>query len=81
MRIEYNRVACTGWFQCVQEWDAFEMNMAAGKATLEGGEQADDGIFVREVPEGEEENARDAAEACPENAIVLYDDDGEQLIP
>lgn len=81
MRIEYNRLACTGWFQCVQEWDAFEMNMAAGKATLEGGEQADDGVFVREVPENEEENARAAAEACPENAIVLYDEAGEQLVP
>jgi ferredoxin len=81
MRIEYDRRACTGWFQCVQEWDAFGMNMAAGKATLEGGEEAADGAIVREVPPHEEEHARAAAEACPEDAIALYDDDGEQLVP
>lgn len=81
MRIEYNRLACTGWFQCVQEWDAFEMNMAAGKANLDGGAETDDSVFVREVSEDEEAHARAAAEACPEDAIVLYDDDGEQLVP
>lgn len=81
MRIEYDRRACTGWFQCVQEWDAFEMDMAAGKAILEGGEESADGTVVREVPTGEEDHARAAAEACPENAIALFDDDGERLVP
>lgn len=81
MRIEYNRAACTGWFQCVQEWDEFEMDMSAAKAVLSGAEETDDDVFVRAVPPEKEEEASEAAEACPVDAITVYDSDGEQLFP
>jgi len=81
MRIEYDRDTCIGMFQCVAEWDAFQRDEVAGKAVLEGAEEREDGLFVREVPDGAELDAKFAARACPVDAIRVYDDDGEQLIP
>lgn len=81
MRVEYDRSACAGWYQCVQEWAAFEMDIADGKAVLEGGTESDDGVFVREVPKEAEEAAKAAAETCPVDAIELYDADGDRLTP
>jgi ferredoxin len=81
MRIEFDRDTCIGMFQCVEEWDAFQKNLDAGKADLEGAEETDDDVFVLEVPDGEELDAEFAARACPVEAIALYDDDGEQLVP
>ena len=81
MRIEYDRDTCIGMFQCVDEWDAFEKNLDDGKADLAGSEKAEDDLFVREVPEGAELDAKFAARACPVDAIAVYDDDGERLIP
>lgn len=81
MRVEFDRVACDGWFQCVQEWGAFDMQMVEGKADLEGSEEVESGVFVREIPKGEEKNARQAAEKCPVDAIKVYDDDGDLLVP
>lgn len=80
MKVEYDRVACAGWFQCVQEWDAFDMNMLEGKAELEGGEEVDNGVFAVEVPDGAEAAAKAAAESCPVDAIAVYDDEGEQIV-
>jgi ferredoxin len=81
MRVEFDRETCIGMFQCVAEWDAFEKNEDAGKADLAGSEETDDDLFVREVPEDAELDAKFAARACPVDAIAIYDDDGEQLIP
>jgi len=81
MRIEYDRDTCIGMFQCVAEWDAFQRDETAGKAVLVDGEESEEGVFVREVPEDAELDAKFAARACPVEAITLYDDDGEQLIP
>ena len=81
MRVEYDRDTCIGMFQCVAEWDAFERDEDAGKAVLQDNEEADDGVFVREVPEDSELDAKFAARACPVEAITVYDDDGEQLVP
>ncbi|WP_254824439.1 ferredoxin [Haloglomus halophilum] len=81
MRIEYDRDTCIGMFQCVAEWDGFEKDENAGKAVLVDGEEHDDDVFVREVPEDAELDAKFAARACPVEAITVYDDDGEQLIP
>lgn len=81
MRIEYDRDTCIGIYQCVDEWDAFEKDMDAGKADLVGAEEDEEGRFVREVPEGEEFDAEMAARVCPVDAITLYDDDGEQVVP
>lgn len=81
MKIEYDRETCIGIFQCVDEWDAFVKNLDDGKADLDGAEEVDDQTFVREVPEDAEFDAEFAARVCPVDAITLYDDDGEQLIP
>ena len=81
MKVKYDRIACTGWFQCVQDWDAFEMNMGEGKADLEGSTETEDGVFVLEIPTDAEDDAKAAAESCPTDAIAVYDDEGNQLVP
>jgi ferredoxin len=81
MRIEYDRDTCIGMFQCVAEWDAFERDESAGKAVLAESEEVDENLFVREVPEDAELDAKFAARACPVDAIRVFDDDGEQLVP
>jgi ferredoxin len=81
MKVKYDRMACDGWFQCTQEWDAFEMDPISGKADLDGSEANSDDLFVRSVPEGSEDAAKAAAEACPVDAIKVYNEDGEQIIP
>ncbi|KPN30496.1 hypothetical protein SY89_01231 [Halolamina pelagica] len=80
MRIEYDRDTCIGMFQCVAEWDAFERDEDAGKAVLVDAEPKDEDLFVREVPEDAELDAKFAARACPVDAIRVYDDDGEQIV-
>jgi len=81
MRIEYDRDTCIGMFQCVEEWEAFERDEDAGKAVLAGGEEVEEDLFVREVPGGAELDAKFAARTCPVDAITVYDDDGDQLVP
>lgn len=81
MRVEYDRLACGGWFQCVQKWDAFDMNMAEGKTDLDGADETEDGVYTREVSDELEDAATAAAESCPVDAIRVYDDDGEQIVP
>jgi ferredoxin len=44
-------------------------------------EEVEEDLFAREVPEDAEFDAKFAARACPVDAITVYDDDGEQLIP
>ncbi len=81
MRIEYDRDTCIGMFQCVAEWDAFDEDREAGKAVLRDATETGDGVFVREVPEDAEFDAKFAARSCPVDAITVYDDDGDQVIP
>jgi ferredoxin len=81
MYVEYDHDTCIGMFQCVAEWDAFERDEDAGKAVLVDGEERDEDMFVREVPENAELDAKFAARTCPVDAITIYDDDGEQLVP
>jgi ferredoxin len=81
MRVEFDRDTCIGMFQCVAEWDAFERDEDAGKADLADSEETEEDLFVREVPEGSELDAKFAARACPVDAITVYDDEGEQLVP
>ena len=80
MKIRYDRETCIGMFQCVDEWDAFEKNLDAGKADLDGATEIDEDIFELEVPDGAELDAEFAARVCPVDAIELYDDDGEQVV-
>lgn len=81
MKVEFDRNACSGWFQCVQEWDSFEMNMTAKKADLKDADEREDGHFVLETPTRAEEAAKSAAESCPIDAIRVLNDDGEQIYP
>ncbi|GAD53151.1 ferredoxin [Halarchaeum acidiphilum MH1-52-1] len=81
MRVEFDRDACIGMYQCVTEWEAgFEADRDAGKAILTDGEETADGVFVRDVPADAELDAKFAARACPVDAIRVYDDDGEQVV-
>jgi len=81
MRIEYDYDTCIGMFQCVEEWDAFERDEDAGKAVLADSDEDDNDVYVREVPEDAELDAKFAARTCPVDAITVYDDDGDQLVP
>jgi len=81
MRVEFDRDVCIGMYQCVAEWEeGFEKDLDSGKATLIDGAETEDDVFVREVPEGEELDAKFAARACPVDAIAVFDEDGEQLV-
>ncbi|ELZ76970.1 ferredoxin [Haloferax larsenii] len=80
MKVEYDRETCIGMFQCVDEWDAFEKNLDDGKADLDGAEEVEEGVFVLDVPEDAEFDAKFSARVCPVDAIRVYDDDGEQLV-
>ena len=81
MYVEYDRDTCIGMFQCVAEWDAFGKDEDAGKAVLADSTEEETDLFVRDVPEDAEFDAKFAARACPVEAIRVYDDDGEQLVP
>ncbi|WP_435196245.1 ferredoxin [Natronomonas sp. EA1] len=80
MRIEFDRDVCIGMYQCVAEWDAFEKNLEEGKADLEGSEETEEDVFVREIPADAEFDAQFAARVCPVDAIKVFDDDGEQVV-
>jgi ferredoxin len=80
MYIEFDRETCIGMFQCTDEWDGFEEDRDAGKAILVDGEEVEEDLFRRDVPEAAELDAEFAARACPVDAIALYDDDGEQVV-
>jgi ferredoxin len=80
MRIEYDRDTCTGMFQCVHEYEAFTEDRDAGKAELADAQQREEDVFVREIPDDAEFDAKMAARVCPVEAITVYDD-GEQITP
>jgi len=81
MKVEFDRDTCIGMFQCVSEWGAFEKDEEAGKAILVDSEEREADVFVREVPDCAEMDAKFAARTCPVDAITIYDDDGDQLVP
>ena len=81
MKVEFDRDTCIGMFQCVSEWEAFEKDEEAGKAILVDSEERETDVFVREVPDCAEMDAKFAARTCPVDAITVYDDDGDQLFP
>jgi len=81
MRVEFDRDTCAGFFNCVAEWEAFIEDRSAGKATLVNSDETAPDMYVREVPNDEELDAKMAAQVCPVDAITIYDDSGTQLVP
>lgn len=81
MRIEFDRDTCTGMFQCIHEWAAFSQNLDAGKAELADAAEVEDDLYARAIPSDAEFEAKMAARTCPVEAITVYDDNGDQLIP
>ena len=81
MKVEFDRDTCIGMFQCVSEWEAFEKDEEAGKAILVDSKERETDVFVREVPDCAEMDAKFAGRTCPVDAITIYDDDGDQLVP
>lgn len=79
MEVRFDRDTCIGMFQCVDEWDGFEKDVDDGKADLVGAEETEEDLYVVEVPEDEEFDAKFAARVCPVDAIEVYED-GEQVV-
>jgi ferredoxin len=69
VKVKVDREACIGDETCVTiASDIFEMD--------------DEGIAVVLQPNpADEDLAREAAESCPVDAIILEDDEGNQLYP
>ena len=80
MKVRFDRETCIGMFQCVAEWDTFEKDEGEGKADLADSEEVEPGVFEREIPGGDDLDAKFAARVCPVDAIEIYDDDGEQIV-
>ena len=81
MRVEFDRDTCTGIFNCVHEWEKFVEDRDAGKATLVGSDEVETDQYARNIPEDEEFETEMAARVCPVDAITVFDDEGNQLIP
>jgi ferredoxin len=71
MKARIDRELCTGVQNCVAiAPEYFEMDNK-GKAR----------VIKAQVAEEDEELLFEAAESCPEDAVILEDDDGEQIYP
>lgn len=81
MHVEFDRDTCIGMFQCVAEWEKFQKDEDAGKAVLVDSEEVTGNVFAREVPEDEAFEAEMAGRVCPADAITVYDDEGDQIVP
>ena len=69
MRVEVDRELCTSVATCVAVApNTFELD--------------DEGIAIIKNPKGDDEAAiLKAAQSCPVNAIIVYDDNGKQIHP
>jgi ferredoxin len=81
MRVEFDRDICIGMFQCVAEWEKFQKDEDAGKATLVNSRETTENVFVCEIPEDEAFEAEMAGRVCPVDAITVYDDEDNQIVP
>jgi ferredoxin len=69
MKVKVDRDLCTGVSNCVAiAPTVFKVDKHNKVVLLDPG-SVDDSVLM------------DAAEACPENAIIIEDDDGNQLYP
>lgn len=69
MKVKVDRDLCTGVGNCVAIAPRIFRLDEHRKAVAAGG------------PQAEEQLLWDAAQSCPENAIILEDDQGRQLYP
>ncbi len=69
MKVRVDRALCTGVGNCVA--------IAPGVFRLDEENRA----VAADSPQVEEQVLWDAAQSCPENAIILEDDRGQQLYP
>ena len=69
MKIEVDRELCTSVATCVAVApNTFELD--------------DEGIaIIKNASKDDEKTVLQAAQSCPVNAIILYDDDGNQIHP
>lgn len=81
MYVKFDRDTCIGTFNCTHEWEKFIADRTAGKATLVDSTEDEPGIYIRDVPDGEESDAQWAARACPVDAITIYDENDTQVAP
>ncbi|MCD4760605.1 ferredoxin [bacterium] len=69
MKIEIDRELCTSVATCIA--------VAPGTFELD-----DEGIAIIKNTKGDDEKTiLQAAQSCPVNAIIIYDDDGKQIHP
>lgn len=69
MKITIDRDLCIGCGNCESiDPDTFELD-DEGIATVKNPDSGDEGLI------------REAAESCPEDAIILTDDEGNQIYP
>ncbi len=69
MKVKVDRGLCTGVGNCVA--------LAPGVFRLDETKKA----VAVQAPSVEDQTLWDAAQSCPENAIILEDDEGRQLYP
>jgi ferredoxin len=71
-RIHLDRDACEGIFACLVRDERF-VEAADGLADIEGSEAVDDDTVVATFDDDRVESARQAAAACPVDAIAVED--------
>lgn len=69
MRVKVDRALCTGVGNCVAIAPKVFRLDEQNKAVVADGPRADEQVLW------------DAAQSCPENAIILEDDQGRQMYP
>ena len=80
MKIEHDQDICEGRFRCIQHWDDLKKNYSQFRIDIPNGEKLDDHTIEQEIAEEFEDAVKEAAQACPTDAITVYED-GEQIIP
>ena len=92
LKIVIDRITCEGIGPCAEETDLIELDKKHKAVFLEPGkdkqqlfkevEEKKKQVVEIELPLDKEEEVFRAAEACPVNAIFIYDaETGEQLYP
>ena len=70
MKLEFDKKKCIGSGACVaQSPYYFQLRKDEGKAELQHSQEQEDDVYVADVEEGREQEAIEAAAACPVNAI------------